>query len=157
MGQRNYPFDAFMVLSDNATAYTTAQIAKVAAANKILDLGGALTRTDIGLVGGLARFEGVLVVDVSAMTLGATNLYDLLLCGSNIAAGTSPVVLGALRLGNTAVMPNSGATTPVGRYELMFATEQADVNYEYLYLWVVPHGTTPSITFEAFVAPLPQI
>lgn len=157
MGQRTYMFDALMQTSDGLTAYTTAQISKVAAANKIIDLGGALTRTDIGLVGGMSRLDAALVIDVSAITNAATNVYDIFIMGSNIAAGTSPAVLGGIRLGNTAVMPNGGATAGVGRYELLFSTEQADINYEYLYLWVVPQGNTPSINFTAFVSPLPEI
>lgn len=157
MGQRTYPFDALMLLSDGLTAYTTAQIAKVAAANKIVDTGGAPTRTDIGLVGGLARMDQVLVLDVSAITVAATNLYDIFIMGSNSAAGSSPVVLGGIRLGNTAVLPNGAQTSTTGRYEVLFTTEQADINYEYIYLWVVPQGTTPSITLSAWVSKLPEI
>lgn len=157
MGQSNYAFDAFMLMSDGLTAYTSAQIAKVAAANKILDFGGALTRTDIGLVGGLARIDNALVIDVSAITVGATNLYDIFVMGSNNSGGSSPVVLGSIRLGNTAVLPNGATTSVVGRYELLYSTEQADINYQYVYLWVVPQGTSPSITFTAFSAPLPEM
>lgn len=152
MGARNYNYDAFNVLSDGLTAYTTAQIAKVSAANKILDYGGALTRTDIGLVGSLGREDFNLIIDVSAMTLGATNLYDILIMGSNNSSGTNAAVLGGIRLGNTAVMPNSGATSVIGRYEVPFTDEQADIKYEYVYLWVVPQGTSPSITFTGWVA-----
>jgi hypothetical protein len=157
MGQRNYMFDAFMLLSDNLTAYTTAQISKVAAANKILDFGGANPRTDLPITGAVARMDSAVVIDVSAMTLGATNLYDIFVMGSNVNTGANGVVLASMRLGNTAVMPNSGITSLLGRYEIMFASEQADINYEFVYLWVVPQGTTPSITFNAFVAQLPEI
>ena len=157
MGQRTYPFDAFMLLSDGATAYTAAQIAKVSAANKIIDTGGAPTRTDIGLTGGLARMDQVAVLDVSAITVGATNLYDIFVMGSNNASGSNPVVLGSMRLGNTAVLPNGAQTSTTGRYEVLFSTEQADVNYEYIYLWVVPQGTSPSITFTGWVSKLPEI
>ena len=157
MGQRNYLFDKFNLMSDNLTAYTAAQISKVAATNVILDLGGALTRTDIGIVGGLARMDAAIVIDVSAMVAGATNLYDIFVLGSNSASGANPQVLGSMRLGNNAVMPNGGITNVVGRYEILMASEQADVNYEFIYLWVVPQGTTPSITFNAFLAQLPEI
>ena len=157
MGQRNYLFDKFNLLSDNLTAYTTSQISKVAATNVILDTGGALTRTDIGIVGGLARIDAAIVLDVSAIVVGATNLYDVFVMGSNSASGASPQVLGSMRLGNAAVLPNTGVTSVAGRYEILLATEQADINYEFVYLYVIPQGTTPSITFNAFLAVLPEI
>lgn len=165
MGSRTYSFDALMVLADGAAASTAAGIGQVGSANKILDLGGAPSRTDLGVVGGFARADYTTVIDVSAIVTGTTdNLYTLSIMGSNFADGSKPVNLASLLLGNFTLIPNgstgsagtgAGSTTVAGRFELPFSTEQADINYEYVYMYVTPVGTSKSITFKAFVAPLP--
>jgi hypothetical protein len=166
MGSRTYAFDAFMQLADGANAVTAAGFTQVGGIAKILDLGGAPNRSDLGIVGGYARIDAALVVDVSALNVAnANNDYRLVLLGSNNANMSAPVVLGELELGNGAALPNgvaglastgAGSTSFPGRYEMLFATEQADINYEFVALWVVPAGTAPSITFTAFVAVLPM-
>lgn len=165
MGSRTYSYDAQMVLADGAAATTAAGIGQVAAANKILDLGGAPSRTDLGIVGGFARADYMAVFDVSALVAANTdNLYTLSIMGSNFSDGSKPVNLASLLIGNFTLIPNgstgsagtgAGSTSVAGRYELPFSTEQADINYEYVYLYITPVGTSKSVTFKCFVAPLP--
>ena len=64
MGSRTYSFDAFLLMADGALATTASGIAQVGGANRILDLGGVLTRSDIGIVGALSRMDAVVVIDV---------------------------------------------------------------------------------------------
>jgi hypothetical protein len=157
MGQRNYNIDALLILADGAAATTANGIAQVSSASRIIDLGGALTRTDIGLTGGLSRFEGVVVLDLSAVVVSTNDdLYIVRIMGSNSSDGSAAVPLGALTFGHTTMMPNGASTSVVGRYELFFCTEQADINYEYVYLYNTVVGTGKSLTYKAFIAPLPD-
>lgn len=158
MGSRTYSFDSKMLLSDNAAAYTSSSIGQVASANAILDLGGAQeSGIEIGsYAGGLARLDAMCVLDVTALVASnSDDLYRLALMGSNNSGGSSPVVLAELELGNTAALINGATTSVAGRYELPFTNEQADITYEYLFLYVSVAGTSKSISVHAFVAPLP--
>lgn len=167
MGARTYSYDAFMVMADGAAATIVNGIGQVAAANKILDLGGALTRTDLGIVGGLARIDAAVVVDITAMVTSTTDdTYVINVMGSNNSNGSAPVVLGGIRVGNFTLIPNgstgsagtgAGSTSVPGRYEILFSSEQADIKYQYCYLYNTVAGTAKSITYSAFMAVLPEI
>lgn len=166
MGSRIYSYDKSMLLADGAAAQTADGIGQVGGANKILDLGGALSRTDLGIVGGLARLDAAVVVDISAITTATDGQVNMWVLGSNNADGSKPVVLGGLQLGLGNLLPNgtagseatgAGSTTVAGRREILFSTEQNDINYEYAYLYVDHLGSTShSITYTAFVAVLPK-
>lgn len=166
MGSRTYSFDALMQLADGAAASTGNGIGQVASANKILDLGGSPARTDLGIVGGNARLDAMAVFDVSALVASNTdNLYTLSIMGSNNSDGSKPVNLATLLVGNFTLIPNgstgsaatgAGSTSVAGRFELPFSTEQNDINYRYVYLYLTVAGTSKSITLTAFVARLPQ-
>lgn len=167
MGVRTYSYDALLVMADGAAATATNGIGQVGAANRILDLGGALTRTDIGIVGGLARMDAAIVIDVSAIVDSNTdNVYSIDVMGSNNSNGSAPVHLGGIKLGNFTLIPNgstgsagtgAGSTSVVGRYEILFASEQADIKYQYVYLYNTGAGTSKSITYKAFMSVLPEI
>jgi len=166
MGERTYSFDAFMQLSDGAVAQTAPGFSQVAGAQKTLDFGGSPSRTDLGIVGGWARIDAALVIDVSALNVAnANNDYRFVVLGSNNANMSSPVVLGEMELGNGAALPfgsaglastGAGSTSVPGRYEILFTTEQADIKYEFVGLYLVTAGTSPSIQYTAFVAVLPE-
>jgi len=183
MGSRTYSFDKQMQLADGAAAVTASGFTQVGGAIKILDLGGALNRFDLGVIGSEARIDCALVVDVSAISTATDGHYRLHVMGSNnpnmlapvslgcldIGLGTKlfggPIVSGGVTLGvagaeNAAISTGSnlptGNTTVVGRREILFTTEQSDVMNEYIGLWVEVLGTTSaSIQFTAFVAVLP--
>ncbi|SDQ99623.1 hypothetical protein SAMN05519103_00347 [Rhizobiales bacterium GAS113] len=166
MGQRNYTFDAFMKLSDGAAAYTASGIGQVAAANKILDLGGAATRTDLGVIGAYARLDCVAVIDISAIATVTDGNYRLNILGSNNANGSLPVSLACHEVGlGTGIANGSaagtditglGSTTTPGRREILFCNEQNDITYEFVYLYVEVLGaTSKSITLQATACILP--
>lgn len=166
MGARTYSYDKFMLLADGAAATTADGIGQVASANKILDLGGAATRTDIGK-GSLSRLDAVVVLDVSAITTATDGQVNVWVLGSNNSDGSKPVVLGGLQLGLGNLLPNgtagseateAGSTTVAGRREIFFTNEQNSIKYRYVYLYVDHLGSTShSITFTAFAAVLPEI
>jgi len=139
-GSRNYTYDQSLLLKD-AGAITASAAAQVAAANRIIDMG-------------TARFDGQLVIWVTALTVGATNQYQILAQGSSSATFASDIqTLGTLELGNTAVRLGGAITSLVGGYEFGFTNEQADVTYRYIRLFTVCVGTSPSINYTAFLAP----
>lgn len=167
MGYRTYTFDKLMQLADGAAAMVASGITQVAAANKILDLGGALTRSDLGIVGALARIDAAIVIDISAIATVTDGHYRIHVMGSNNSNGTLPVSLAAHDIGLGSAIPNgsaagtdvagTGSTTTPGRREILFCNEQNDVVYEYIYLYVEVLGvTSKSIQFTAFAAVLPE-
>jgi len=174
MGRRNYSFDANMVLADGGAATSAAGFAQVGGAQGIVDLGGnqgiTVTLPSIADVTTYtpqqARFDGVVVIYVTAATISGSNVYKLILVGSNNASvNTGNAVLGMLELGKGSAMdaPNAADTTaipgatgnPQGeQFELLFTNEQFGVVYEFVSLYVA--GTFGSITFSAFIAVLPR-
>lgn len=174
MGRRNYSFDGSMVLSDGGSANASAGWAQVGGAQGIVDLGGnqgiTITLPSIAdsstITPQQARFDGVVVIYVTAATISGSNVYKLALAGSNNAGlTTGNAILGELQLGKGSAMdvPNCGDTTaipgstgnPQGeQFELLFTNEQYGTVYEFVSLYVA--GTFGSITFSAFIAVLPR-
>lgn len=161
MGDRNYSFDANLQLSDNAAAYTAAGFAQVGGADAILDLGGNQGVTPLQQ----ARMDGVCVIDVTTLDATTTDeAYRILILGSNVAAFTAGTiqVLGEIELaGGVLSVLGPGAagvtkTATAGRYEILFSTEQNSTKFEFIKLFNVLSGTTPSISYSAFVAVLPE-
>lgn len=171
MGDRTYAFDANMGLSDAAAAYTAAGYAQYAGQDGIVDFGGnqgtTITLPSIAAVSSItpqqARIDAVCVIDLTAITVSGSDVYKLLLVGSNDPAfGSGNVVqLGQMTFGvatafdivnggNTAAPSSTGGS----RYEIMFSNEQNNVKYQFAKLYVA--GTFGSITFRAFVAVLPE-
>lgn len=177
MARRNYSFDASMLLSDGGSANSAAGFATVGGAQAILDLGGnqgiTVTLPSIAnsstITPQQARFDGVVVIYITAMTLAGSDLYRMTLVGSNNAGlnvASGNFTLGQLQFGEGSAMdpPNSAnshapagaGSYPAGdQYELMFTNEVQGTPLEFISLYV--SGTFGSITFNAFVAPLPRI
>lgn len=142
MGQRVYNQDAELILADGAAAITADGVTQVASANVSKKLGAG-------------RFEGVLIIDVSAIDLASTDeVYHLLLQGaaSGGSAFTTVETLAQLSLGATAARPGGAINSVIGRYEIPFITEQHDTVYDWVRLYVDVAGTSPSITFKAWIA-----
>lgn len=172
MGDRTYTFDANMGLSDGAAAISASGYAQYAGADGIIDLGGnqnvTITLPSIADVSSItpqqARIDAMLVIDVTAVTTSGTASEKLILVGSNnpaFSAGTT-VQLGMMEFGAIASLeqPNAfitAAPNAVGgsRYEIGFSSEQNNVKYQYVKLYVVI-ANSGSITFKAFVAVLPE-
>jgi hypothetical protein len=159
MGDRTYAFDAANLLSDNAAAYTASGFAQVGGADAILDLGGLQSSTPKQQ----ARTDEALVLDVTAIdTVTGDESYNLILLGSNDSAfGAGNVaILGSFILGGVTGKTTIGALNTfvdvAGRYEFCFSSEQANVKYQYLKLYLVIAGTTPSLSLLAFKAEIPR-
>ena len=74
--------------------------------------------------------------------------------GSNSPTFASGIEnLAVMDLGNTAVRLGGAGTSLIGGYEVGFTNEQADVIYRYIRLFTVVAGTSPSINYNAFLAP----
>ena len=172
MGDRTYSIDANMILSDGAAAITASGYSQYAGADGIVDFGGnqgvTITLPSIADVSTItpqqARIDAVLVIDLTAVTTSGTASEKLILVGSNnpaFSAGTT-IQLGMMEFGAIASQeqPNgfvTAAPPAVGgsRYEMPFCTEQNNVKYEYVKVYVVI-ANSGSITFKAFVAVLPE-
>lgn len=155
MGDRSYSFDANLVLSDNAAAYTADGYAQVGGADAVLDLGGNQGVTPAQQ----ARIDAVAVIDITAIDLTSSNeTYVFRMLGCNTAAFASNVVeLASITLGKGAsLVPATQKDSVVGQYELFFCTEQASLKYQFVKLYNDVGGTTPSISFSAYVAVLPE-
>lgn len=159
--ERTYSFDANLELSDNAAAYTATGWAQKGGADGVLDLGGNQSASPKQQAGGIF----MLVVDVTALDAVTTDeAYRLIVVGSNdpLFANGAGQVLGELELaaGVLSVLGLGAAGVPAiataGRYELPFVTDLNGTKYQYLKLFNVLTGTTPSISYEAFVAEIPE-
>jgi hypothetical protein len=130
-----FTYDDDLLLAASA-AHTTAQT----------DVGATIIDLGAGLV------HGFLVIDVSAIDVASTDEYYVIsLEGSNVAAMTSgSVELAVSRLGN--VTAPGDADTAAGRFAIPFRNEQNGTTYRYVRLSTVVAGTTPSITFSAWLA-----
>lgn len=172
-GDRTYSVDANMFLSDGAAAVTATGYSQYAGADGIVDLGGnqnvTITLPSIADVTSItpqqARIDAMLVVDVTAVTVSGTASEKLILVGSNdpaFGATSGSFQLGMMEFGAAASLDQvNGKVTATpnavggSRYEIGFTSEQNNVKYQYLKLYVVI-ANSGSITFKAFVAVLPE-
>lgn len=155
MGDRNYNFDANLLLADGAAAITADGYTQVSSATATLNLGGNQSTSPTQQ----ARLDAVCVIDISAIDIASTNeTYCLKILGTNDSTWASGSIyeLAAINLGySAALIPATQGDTLIGEYELMFSTERANVKYQYIRMYVDVTGTTPSITFTAYVSVLP--
>lgn len=175
MGDRTYTPDANAFLADGAAAQTASGYAQYGGADGVFDAGGnqnnTVTLPSIADVSSItpqqARIDAMCVVDVTAIDIASGNeTYKIFVVGSNDPAfGVGKVVClgGGMELGKGTSLdiPNgadAGSPPAVGgsRYEMPFCNEQNNVKYQYIKLYVAMGGTTPSMTYKAFVAVLPE-
>lgn len=139
-------FDVNLQLKDSGSAVTADALATVGGSTATLDVGSG------------AFLDAVLVVDVSAMDVASTDeSYKLRLIGSNSSSFASGIaVLATLELGVATSMNGSAgaadANKTTGRWVLPFYNQAGTTIYRYLRLALDVGGTTPSITYTAFVA-----
>lgn len=153
---RTYSFDINLQLSDNAAAYTATGYSQVGGAQAILDMGGNQGTSPAEQ----ARVSAVAVLDVTALKISAGNeTYKMIALGSNdpnFGVGNN-VMLGEIEIGKGVSLDGVNmADSVVGRYELMFTTNVAGSLYEYVALYLVLGGTSPSISLSAFLAVMPE-
>ncbi len=140
--QKDATYDNATLLKDSG-AVTASAAAQVLAANKILDIG-------------LARLDGRVICDVSAITVAtADNLYQIKCQFSNSATFASGVIGGSvLMLGHATMLVGESVASVIGRYELWFTNELNGSLYRYMRMYTQVAGTTPSINYTAFLANL---
>jgi hypothetical protein len=128
-------------------------------ATKVRPAGAAITATetcatilDLG-AGGI--LEADLVVDVAAIdTVTGDEVYTIILEGSPDAAfgtATNITVLAMQKLGGATGAAPLGTADGIGRFVIPFRNERNGILYRYARLYTVIAGTTPSITFKAFL------
>jgi hypothetical protein len=144
--QMDVTFDAAFLTKD-AGAVVANGADQVAAANKIIDLGGVPNRID-------AR----LMIDVSAMDLtSGDETYQIHIQGSSDPTFTTPIwTLATQLLGKASGRATNTADSVLGRYELAFCNELLTAlgvftTFRYLRTYHVCAGTTPSINYTAFI------
>lgn len=142
---RSFTYDTALLLKDSV-AVTATGAAQVAAVAKVFDTGFVSG-------GPNALFKGVAVIDVTNIkTSTGDETYTLIIQGSNSPTFASGIEnLAEIDLGATAVRKGGAITSPIGRYEISFQNEQADVMYEYIRMYFVIAGTTPTITNTCFI------
>ena len=156
---RTYTFDINLLFADGAAAQTASGYSQVGGANNITDLGGNQGTSPVQQ----ARIDLVAVMDVTAIkTSNSNETYKFLVVVSNdssfgVVTANSVVAAGGIELGYLgATDVVNGATSVIGRYEIMFSNNVAGSIYEYAALYLVVGGTNPSITYDGFFAVLPE-
>jgi len=138
---RDYTYDHAMLMKDAGLVAADAA-ATVAAAARILDLG-------------LARFDGVLVVTITAVEIASNDeRYDIGIQLSNSASFASVIAQGPiLAVGALETLIGADQDTAVGTYELPFCNEINGVLFRYARVYTNVTGTIATgINFSAFVA-----
>jgi hypothetical protein len=145
IARKYMPFDRKNAFADDLTL-TASDVVQFAAADVELDLGDGY-------------YEGVLVVDVSAIdTVSNDEAYTFILEGCNTSGfGSGDIdALATKRLEDPASAGTPGRQNVehgVGRFYLPFNNLVDEAQYRYLTLNVIIAGTTPSVTFSAWIAP----
>jgi hypothetical protein len=130
MSYRGYNFDALLEMKD-AGAIVADAAAQVAGVDRVLDLGAA-------------RWEGVVVINTTALDLADTNeTYDVQIQLSNSATFAS---------GNEIFC--KVPITALGRVEVPFVNQKYGTGYRYARLFTDVGGTTPSINYTAYASTL---
>jgi hypothetical protein len=140
--RKHYNVDRNLMFAEDLTLTATGMI-QFAAADVIYRLGPG-------------RMDTVLVISITAIDVSSGNeLYDLYLQASDSATLASNVhIIGHLQVGHSSVLLG-GATVSsvVGRYEVPFQNVVAgSILLDYARMRLVAAGTTPSITFDAWIA-----
>jgi hypothetical protein len=96
----------------------------------------------------------ICVVTIEACKVSATDeLYTFRLVGSNVADRSDAQILATLELGAAAALPIDTVSTIAGnQYFIRARTEVMDTAFRYVDLHVDVAGTSPSITFGAYIS-----
>ncbi len=151
--QNSYSYDLSTLLEDGAAAITAA-----GAGSDELDFGGTSPGPGVAQV---AYTKGHVVVDISAFdfTTGDEEAEILVQLGTVSGFGSGVIVNRAvLAMGAAGGMASSGADddSALGRLVIGVDNEFKGTVYRYMRVFVTVAGTTPSITFTAFLAPEPR-
>lgn len=105
-------------------------------------------------LGGDGHFEGYLVVDVSALdTTTGDEVYYIHLELSDTSVFTAIYDKVVIPLGSDATGVHTGtANSSTGRFVIPVTNEYKGVSYRYVRLKTTGAGTSPSITYTAFLS-----
>lgn len=138
--QKDFTPDVNLRLKDAGLVAADAA-AQVSSADKILDLG-------------LSRFDGRVIIDVSAIEVATGDeIYRIKTQFSNSATFASGVIGGTqIHLGDSSTLVGESADSTTGRYELPFTNEINGTLYRYMRLYTDVTGTIATgINYTAFV------
>lgn len=138
MGQIDFTPDADFLLKD----------AGLVAADAAAQVGGSAKVVDLGL----SRFDGRVIVDVSAIEVATGDeIYRIKTQFSNSATFASGVVGGTqIHLGDSSTLVGESADSTTGRYELPFTNEINGTLYRYMRIYTDVTGTIATgINFTA--------
>lgn len=104
--------------------------------------------------GGAAATDFVMVINIEACKVSAGNeLYTFRAIGSNVSDRSDGVILDTLELGDAGTIPIETVDTVVGDQLVMRCrSEKNDMQFRYIDLHLDVAGTSPSITFNAYVS-----
>lgn len=104
--------------------------------------------------GGAAVTDIVAVIDVEACKVSAGDeTYTLRIVGSNVADRSDAQILDTLELGDAGTIAIETVDTVAGqRFVMRARTERNDIAFRYIDLHLDVAGTSPSITFGAFIS-----
>lgn len=141
MAHRYTPIDARTTFCEGKTLTASAVV-------KTNDDGA--TAMDIGP----GRHDFTLVVDITALDIASANeLVTFVLRGSANADMSDPQQLAILQVGATASRLGGAIDSVIGRYLVEAANEAPmGTEWEYVDLDVIVSGTTPSVTFSAYLS-----
>jgi hypothetical protein len=100
-----------------------------------------------------AATDMVLVTNIEACKVSAGDeLYTLRIIGSNVANRSDGDILATLELGDGGALPIGTVDTIAGdQFHVYFRTEKGRTTYRYVDLHLDVAGTSPSITFSAYL------
>lgn len=142
--RKHYSVDRNLMFAEDLTLTATGNI-QFAAADVIYRLGPG-------------RMDAMLVISVTAATIAdqaVDTLYDFYLQGSDSSTMASNIhILAHLQLGfSAALLGGATVTSVIGRYEVPFQNVVAGtILLDYARMRLVIAGTTPTITFDAWIA-----
>lgn len=98
--------------------------------------------------------DAICVINVEAIDIANSNeTYTFKVVGSNATNRSDGRVLGEITLGDAAAIADETVDTAAGDQEVIrFRTSRNEVAFRYLDLRLVVAGTSPSITFSAFIS-----
>lgn len=148
--QHSFPVDLSTLLEDGAAA-----IIADGAGSEELDFGNVTSGPAVAQV---AYTKATLVVDVSAFDFGNTDEEARITVQLGTVSGFGSGVIAnkvTLPMGLAGGIAGSGADndTAVGRFTVDVDNEHKGTVYRFMRLWVDVAGTTPSITFTAWLVP----
>lgn len=105
--------------------------------------------------GAAAMTDMVLVLNVEAVDISSTNeIYNFRIIGSNVADRSDGTILGTLEMGDGSSIGawETRDTVAGDQHVLYFRTEKDGIPYRYVDLHLEVEGTTPSITYNAYIS-----